>query len=436
MNLIVPTGLTLMPFQEEAANKMIGFLKANKGCYNACEMGLGKTIQTIVTCNTMKFKYVLIVCPAIMCLVWENEIEKWKVDATHIKGPTYTQYEVISYNKACQQKNLEYLSSIKWDCLILDEAHYVKSTEAKRTKTVLNKIWPCATYHIALSGTPFTRSVVDGYTLFNKFNPAAFPEYMPFCYRYAYVKRTPWGDKFFGVKHAEELQAIIRNSFYVRYRKDEVLKDLPAKRFTKISLPKSYAVQPPEDQKQTLEDAIKAIKDKVLRGEPIPVVPVHVAAIKRLQGEKKTGPIIEFVQDLLDQEIPVVMFAYHKSVIKIYEEAFKKEKPAVITGETSAVQRQRAVDCFQKGESRLFIGQFTAAGVGITLTASSTVVLGELEWSPAVISQCVDRCHRIGQHSSVNIYYFSVEESIDEDIIEVVMDKARDFAKVIENDAA
>lgn len=435
MKLVIPAGLSLLPFQEEAVNKMLGFLKTNKGVYNACEMGLGKSIQTIVTCNTMGWKNILIICPAIMCLVWEKEVAKWG-NRIGKQGNLEANYLVISYNRAVQQKNLELLTTKKWDCLILDEAHYVKSTKAKRTKTVLNKIWPCATYHIALSGTPFTRSVVDGYTLFHKFNPTAFPEYMPFCYRYAYVKRTPWGDKFFGVKHADELQAIIRNSFYVRYRKDEVLKDLPDKRFTRISLPSSFAVKPTEDEKATLKEAIDAIKAKVERGETIPVVPTAVASIKRLQGVKKVAPIVEFVQDLLDQEIPVVLFAYHKEVIKIYEEAFKKEKPAVITGDVSSNTRQSAIEDFQSGATNLFIGQFTAAGVGITLTRSSTAVLSEVEWSPATIGQAVDRLHRIGQRNAVNVYYFAVEKSIDEDIIEVVMNKARDFAKVLENTVA
>ncbi len=426
MNLVVPEGLTLMPFQQTAVKQMLSFLYHNKGCYNACEMGLGKTVQTIVTCNTMAYTRILIICPAIMCLVWKKEVEKWDIG-----NATYT---IASYNKAVQIKNLIRLTSTQWDCLILDEAHYVKSTKAKRTKTILNKIWPCAKHHIALSGTPFTRSIVDGYTLFSRFNPTAFPEYMPFCYRYAYVKRTPWGDKFYGVKHAEELQSIIRSSFFIRYRKDEVLTDLPAKRFTKITLDRSYAVLPAAEEKQTLKEAITAIKNRVERGEEIPVTPTAVASIKRLQGEKKTGPICEFVQDLLNQEFPVVLFAYHKSVIKIYEEAFCKEKPAVITGAVATNDRQAAIERFQSGDTNLFIGQYTAAGIGITLTRSSTAVLSEVEWSPAVIGQAIDRLHRIGQKNAVNVYYFAVEGSIDEEIIEVVMEKAKTFAKVVERD--
>lgn len=714
MNLIIPPNLSLLPFQVEAVNSMLCFLKENKGCYNACEMGLGKSIQTIVTCNTLGFTDILIICPAIMVLVWEKEIAKWRVSKANNPDVEYT---VISYNKAVQQKNLDYLCSVKWDCLILDEAHYCveentlisteygqkaikdlkvgdkvwsscinglrlnrisykftgsplpwhhfklrdgrelkalqghriltqrgwvpsekvkisdqmqvvresvgcdlpflgsrqgvlqpemlkvaalsqrgmvqadaqsqpneeafspfkndsyseknwaqtentrrewqsrtasrethesivrdgfsegtsnwklsssageeterppnllqdrcgdsgidacyrsgwlqssvakqkatgqeeneeitlvglesitvhepastgdsslrfedleverdhnyiangiivhncKSTKAKRTKTVLNKIWPCATYKIALSGTPFTRSIVDGYTLFHKFNPTAFPEYMPFCYRYAYVKRTPWGDKFFGVKHADELQAIIRNSFYVRYRKDEVLKDLPAKRFTRISLPSSFAVKPPEDEKVTLKEAIDAIKAKVERGEAIPVLPTALASIKRLQGQKKVAPISEFVLDLLAQEIPVVMFAYHTDVIKEYEEVFKKEEPAVVTGAVSQTNRQIAIERFQAGDTNLFIGQMVAAGVGITLTRSSTVILAELDYSPSNINQCCDRVHRIGVKGQVDIYHFPVEGSIDEDIIDNVMEKVKTFAKVLENTVA
>jgi SWI/SNF-related matrix-associated actin-dependent regulator of chromatin subfamily A-like protein 1 len=455
VTLKIPKNKTLYPFQVEGVEKMLAFMRANEshGCYLADQMGLGKSCQALVTINELKLNKILIICPAIMRLTWRDEIMAWAVGNRTRVAPILksedldkntidiANYLIISYDLAARTKCRELLTSIEWDCLILDEAHYIKSHSAKRTKEILKHIWPKAKNRILLSGTPFTQSVVDGFTAFNRLLPSKFPTFYDFVGRYAYAQATPWGVKYTGVKNHEELSALIRSNFYVRRRKDEVLKDLPPKTFQKLTLGEEYLLKVPQNDRETLAAQVRAVVMKIERGESVGPVPHSLASQKRLQGELKVPAVVDFVRDLMEQDIPVVVFGWHTKVLTAIDSAFREasdlteSNPAFIDGSISSEVRHAEVERFQSGKTNLFIGQMAAAGVGITLTRSCTVVLAELDWSPGVIAQAVDRVHRITQVEPVTVYYFVVENSIDETLTEVVMDKAKTFSKVLDSDA-
>lgn len=438
----------LFPFQQIAIKKQLDFLhhSPTNSVYNACEQGLGKTVQTCAIIECLKPKKTLIICPAVMRLTWEAEINKFckiKYDIGIILSATSqikpsNDIVIISYN-LCDH----FLSQIlwhDWEMLVLDESHYVKSLKAKRTKVILKELWPRFKYKIALSGTPLTNNVVDGFSLFNRMAPQYFPRFSDFAGEYSYKRITPWGVKYFGIRNPDKLKKIIRDNFFIRYTKEEVMPELPEKIFQKIILPESLAIKAPKTDIEKLEQAISSLKC-LIENDELGGKILHTMLLqtqKRLQGEKKVPLVVDFVKNLLNENQSVVLFGYHTNVIKTYIEELKKYNPQVITGETSARLRQEAVERFQWGETNLFIGQMVASGVGITLlqkdkVTSPNVVFGEFDWNPATIAQAIDRCHRIGTKSAVNIYYFVVKNSIDEDLIETVMTKVKDFAKVIEN---
>lgn len=90
----------------------------------------------------------------------------------------------------------------------------------------------------------------------------------------------------------------------------------------------------------------------------------------------------------------------------------------------SAEDKQRSVDLFQHDPvCKLAICNIKAAGVGLTLTASSRVAFVEFPWTYADCEQCEDRAHRIGQKNNVSCYYFLGEKTIDEDIYKIIQTK-------------
>ncbi|MED6178126.1 hypothetical protein PIB30_104701 [Stylosanthes scabra] len=73
-----------------------------------------------------------------------------------------------------------------------------------------------------------------------------------------------------------------------------------------------------------------------------------------------------------------------------------------------------------------------AGGVGLTLTAASTVFFAELSWTPGDLNQAEDSAHRIGQVSSVNIYYLLANGMVDDIIWDVVQFKLDNLGQMLD----
>jgi SWI/SNF-related matrix-associated actin-dependent regulator 1 of chromatin subfamily A len=125
------------------------------------------------------------------------------------------------------------------------------------------------------------------------------------------------------------------------------------------------------------------------------------------------------------------VFCWHSEAIDELAKKLKRFDPVCIKGDTPAEKRQSIVDLFQREDDiRVFIGNIKAAGVGITLTASHTVVFFELSWNEMQNRQAMDRCHRIGQANSVNIHFLNFAGTMDDRVVKSCKAKWEDFSSV------
>ena len=151
-------------------------------------------------------------------------------------------------------------------------------------------------------------------------------------------------------------------------------------------------------------------------------VMVRIGILKNISARGKFKEVIEFIDDLIDSGEKLVLFGHLKEVLAKSKEHYPDA--VSITGEDSAASRQFAVDKFQNNpECKLIVCSIQAAGVGLTLTASSRVAFVELGWHPAIHDQCEDRCHRIGQYDNVTCTYFLGKDTIDEWVYGIITDK-------------
>jgi len=413
------------------------------------EMGLGKTIQAIGVINAdPSISRVVVICPASLRINWKREIEKWltrplTVGIAASKSPWLdTDIVIINYDILDRFPELH---ATEWDMLISDECHYLKNGKAKRTKLVFGKrkrgnwreweVQPIrARKRLMLTGTPITNRPIELWPIIHYLDPQVFSNFMWYAKRYCNAQQGRHGWDFSGNSNLDELQDKLRSSVMIRRLKKEVLTELPPKRRQVIELPANGCARMVaaenkawEQRNENMDEARAdlelaqasddddAYKAAVERLHQVAGVAFQEMAKARYDTAMAKAPkVVDHLVGMMDETDKIVVFCHHKNVVSTLKEWLSEFRPVTLTGDHGADQRQAAVDAFQNDPSvRVFIGTVGAAGVGITLTAASTVVFAELDWVPANVSQAEDRLHRIGQTESVLVQHLVLEDSLD-----------------------
>ena len=159
---------------------------------------------------------------------------------------------------------------------------------------------------------------------------------------------------------------------------------------------------------------------------------VKFMALRSIAAKGKVKQAIDFVRVLLASGKPLILFC---SLHEIVDEICKEFPDAVtVTGRDSASAKQAAVDAFQSGAAKLIVCSIKAAGVGLTLTASSNVAFIELPWTYADCCQCEDRAHRIGQKDNVTCYYLLGQDTIDSTLYGLIYKKKSIAGQIMASD--
>jgi SWI/SNF-related matrix-associated actin-dependent regulator 1 of chromatin subfamily A len=417
----------LMPFQKEG----LAFIeKTNGRVLIGDQMGLGKTIQSLAYLQIHPEKRpVLIICPASLKLNWKHEIEeglstKDTIQILSGKKPYKINASIIVINYDILVSWVDVLCKLSLQVIITDECHLFKSSQAKRTKAI-KKLSKGIPHFIALSGTPVENRPIEIFNAVHIIDPKMFPSYWAFGHRYCAAKHNGFGWDFKGASNQGELHEKLTKSIMIRRLKKDVLKDLPDKirSFIPIGLDNWTEYQEVEDN---FIDFIKRTKgdtaaEKVSNAELF----VQIEYLKQAVIKGKMNSVIQWIHDFLETENKLVVFATHKEPINQLMQEFSNIA-VKIDGSVSTSKRDQAVQAFQNDPNiKLFIGNIKAAGVGLTLTASSNVAFIEFPWSPGELDQAEDRCHRIGQEDCVNVYYLSVENTIESKIISLLDQKRK-----------
>ncbi len=407
----------------------------------ADSMGVGKSLQALAYVAHEGIKKTLVICPASVKYSWESEVDKWTnlssfvIDGKSGFDPVGNQENIIIINYDILHKYFKELVRFNFDCLIMDEFHFIKNSRARRSK-VAKLIARRIPKSILLSGTPILSRPSEMFNGLNIIDPYSFNNYYTYATKYCngHNDRFGWNDK--GASNIPELQAKI-SRYFLRRTKEQVLPQLPKKRFINFPVelsPESRAeyLLAVNNFKAFLRD--KKDKDeeeiaKTLMGEAL----AKVGYLRQITTKGKVKDGKELIRSIVDSGEKVVVFSCYREPLKIFKETFGDEA-VMLSGETPLIERKEIIDQFQNNPNvKIFLGGIKSAGVGITLTAASNVVFLDLPWVPADHMQALDRCHRLGAIAeSLSIYQMYAGRTIDQMMIKLLARKQKIFDALIE----
>lgn len=409
---------------------------------NTDEPGLGKTMQSIATINLANAFPCLVICPASLKINWEREWNKFTdkkamvlTDTVRDSWPFFwqtglNQVFIVNYESLKKYfvhrvkksarftlRDVEFKNTINlFKSVIIDESHRVKSSATQQSKFTKG-ICAGKEWIIQLTGTPVVnkpKDLVAQLSILGRMDD--FGGYKNFVQRYCSGPNE--------ASNLKELNYKLWETSMFRREKRHVLKDLPDKTrqtlITEITNRKEY-----QDAEDDLINYLIKYKDatdekiqRALRGE----VMVRISILRQISAKGKLKEVVEFVKDFQEQGQKIVLFCSLHEIVDGLKKAFPSA--VSVTGRENQAEKQASIDSFQNNpKTDIIICSIRAAGVGLTLTASSNVAFIEFPWTYADCVQCEDRCHRIGQKDSVTCYYFLGRNTIDEKVYQIIQDK-------------
>lgn len=393
-------------------------LKMNDSFALFMEQGTGKTLTMLSHINYLvkrgSIRSCLIVCPKSVIASWERDIEKFNPEEQKQLNEVIT---VINYDMVWRGDKFNKI----WDCIVLDESHFIKNRSSKRSKFVI-MLSLYAKYRYILTGTPIGNSKLENlwsqYCFLKPFkgSRSLISEYFGGTYydfldKYCYLNQYYEPYKY---RNINEFQEIMDEHCY-RVLKEECL-DLPEKlpdeiRYIELKEKKLY--------KDLIRDSVIAKYDIVADNPLTKMLKARQMLSGYIQTEEGVADCrcekLKTLEEFLDNyDKKLVIFAQFKYSIRSISQLLDKLKikHVILNGE----QKDKAIwRKFQEDDSiQVFIGQYESAATGTDLFKADCTIYYEPTQTSNVLLQSRDRTHRIGQTHKCSYIHFITKGTIEE----------------------
>jgi SNF2 family DNA or RNA helicase len=404
----------------------VKFLLERQAALLADEMGLGKTVQTAVAIEALvkirSGRRILVVCPSSLCLNWERELGYWAPDiqVRRVRGNTADRKAhfwlpfkvwVASYEQV--RADIDLLSrEPKYDLVVLDESQRIKNPDTALA-LACRQIPRASAW--ALSGTPIENRPEDLLSIFAFLKPGLLHSAMTI---------------------SETHQSIAPH--FLRRNKKEVLKELPP------IIIQDLVLDLEENQRDAYDNEWANGRERIRNSKGAFSAADLLAQITRLKllcnfepssGEScKLNALVIITESLVEACGKLLVFSQYVDTLNRIKHSLAGHQVDIFHGGLSADKRAKLVSSFQELPGpRILLVSLKAGGVGLNLGAASAVVLFDRWWNPAIEDQAIQRAHRFGRESPLQVIRFIVSDTIEERIEKILEDKKTIFDRYIED---
>ena len=423
------------------------------------EMGTGKTLTSIAILGALyqfgKVNRALVVCPVSIKGVWEQEISKFaafpctitvltgasKDNVKLLKGINRDGLQVVVVNYESARIIEKELLAFDADLIIADEAHKIKEARTAQSKT-MHHLGDKARYKLLLTGTVITNRELDVFSQYRFLNRRVFGDSF-FVFRNRYFDMTGYGN------HIPRFRNFMLDDFLhrmhsVAYRvtKEECL-DLPdiseEVRYVQLE-PKAmklYKELEKESYTELGNAEVSAVNvlTKLLRLSQ--VTGGHLTDDEgdtNLVSTKKIDALSDILDSAIAEDKKIVVMARFIPELNDIQALLEKKKIGYAVVRGGVKNREEEIRKFQEDtDCRVFVGQIAAAGLGITLTAASTMVFYSLDYSMSNFEQAKARIHRVSQKDNCLYIYLVAKGTVDTKVLRALRHKV-DLAKSLVDD--
>jgi SNF2 family DNA or RNA helicase len=481
----------LRPYQVEVVNRLVD----ERRVLNYMDMGMGKSLCTLLAVMELKAFPCLIICSKSAMGVLQEELMKWFEEGSIIYGGKPKQREAlwgdfVKYGFRFIITNYSLASELgqrfgiiqatdsrgskssgrpnaskdttppgtnragssrpyKWEvgALIADEIQLGGLFNHKtKTYQVVGRLAKAIPNVFLLTGTPYRRGVIDFYAPLSLVDPDHFDSYWKYVGKYCRSIDSGFGKSIErDPKDVIGFRKMIRD-YAIILKKEDHLKELPGKQ--RIAVPLIM-----EGEQERVYRELEADLFSMTDGDELVISPGILAASVRLRqllvapevlGLKERGAAIEAMlemsEDLVEERKPFAIFTPFRSAVPFITSAlrgkYETTKINTITGGLTAEEFTRQWKEFQDGRGSRILICVIKSGASFHATAADTCFFLGYEWDFNQNAQAEDRLNRIGQTKMVSCYYMLHRDSIDENVIQKLNDKKYSSDLVLSDEEA
>ncbi len=448
----------LRPYQKEGLQWLWNLVSCGVSGLLADDMGLGKTHQVMALLawnhrHTEGKAKTLIVCPTSVLYHWKSKLESFYPEMSAVVFHGADRDRKALDNVICitsygiVRNEISRLRESGFSLLILDEIQYLKNRDSETHKVLRD--FPVRSM-IGMTGTPLENSPSDVKNLFDLILPGYFPGEAEF--RKSILDPITSGASGTRSDQARANFFGLCRPFILRRAKAEVLTDLPDK------VEETSYCDLAEGQAELYREVLIKQGGPLLnelwgsQGTALLHVFQLLSHLKQICNHPQTlagGPaddraypsgkwdlFVFLLEQALEAGHKVVVFSQYLAMLKWMESHLEKNGIgyATLTGATR--NRETVLARFAADPAcRVFCCSLKAGGVGIDLTAASTVIHYDRWWNAARENQATDRVHRIGQNRNVQVFKLVTRDTIEEKIDAIIRRKAAWMDSLLPNDA-